>query len=391
MLAGRCHAGSPSRYIAALQALGRRAYCWRIWAPWMPRSPPATRYWPPRQPSTDSDPFDRARSGGTTCPSHSGDRREHAADEAITRTGRALGPGAAVPRWAPRSAGRGPVHLHTPKPRRARSGRSRALLRRRPPEADCRPHRWATARGSRPSPSPMAAPRRRRGSPALNPASAPPRPDRVPRPGVVAAHPDDETLGLGATIATLVAAGVDVQVVSAQRWRRCPTRARPRSRPVRATTRRHELRRAAGVLSVPEPVSLGLPDGRAGRSRGQLTDLLTGILANFRTGAGVLPPGAATGIPITKPSDAPRHRRRRTGAELLEYPVWMWHWASPSDPAVPWDRARASPLSDSAIARKRQAAQCFRSQFEQGIAGRHPCCRHSCCVGYLTVGELVFG
>ena len=32
---------------------------------------------------------------------------------------------------------------------------------------------------------------------------------------VVAPHPDDETLGLGATMATLCAAGVDVQVVSA--------------------------------------------------------------------------------------------------------------------------------------------------------------------------------
>ena len=33
----------------------------------------------------------------------------------------------------------------------------------------------------------------------------------------------------------------------------------------------------------------------------------------------------------------------RTGAALLEYPVWMWHWASPADPAVPWDRAHSVP------------------------------------------------
>src|SRR5262249_24445310 len=44
-----------------------------------------------------------------------------------------------------------------------------------------------------------------------------PRLDLSACPGlvVVAAHPDDETLGLGATIAQLVASGVDVHVVSA--------------------------------------------------------------------------------------------------------------------------------------------------------------------------------
>ncbi len=38
--------------------------------------------------------------------------------------------------------------------------------------------------------------------------------DDCPGLTVIAPHPDDETLGLGATIATLCAAGVDVQVVS---------------------------------------------------------------------------------------------------------------------------------------------------------------------------------
>ena len=56
----------------------------------------------------------------------------------------------------------------------------------------------------------------------------------------------------------------------------------------------------------------------------------------------------------------------RTGVALLEYPVWMWHWASPSDPAVPWERAHSVPVSGWALERKRLAAQCFRSQFEPG-------------------------
>jgi hypothetical protein len=33
---------------------------------------------------------------------------------------------------------------------------------------------------------------------------------------------------------------------------------------------------------------------------------------------------------------APCHRTYR--AALLEYPIWMWHWADPDDDAVPWQR-----------------------------------------------------
>ena len=53
-----------------------------------------------------------------------------------------------------------------------------------------------------------------------------------------------------------------------------------------------------------------------------------------------------------------------TGSTLLEYPVWMWHWATPADPDVPWDRAHLVRVSCRAVDRKRLAAQCFRSQRE---------------------------
>ncbi len=34
----------------------------------------------------------------------------------------------------------------------------------------------------------------------------------------------------------------------------------------------------------------------------------------------------------------------RLGLRLLEYPVWLWHWADPGDDAVPWPTLRALPL-----------------------------------------------
>jgi LmbE family N-acetylglucosaminyl deacetylase len=79
----------------------------------------------------------------------------------------------------------------------------------------------------------------------------------------------------------------------------------------------------------------------------------------------------------------------RTGVALLEYPVWMWHWATPSDPAVPWDRARRVPLSQSALARKQQAAQCFRSQFEASATAT-PVLPAFVLRRLMAVGEVVF-
>ena len=79
-----------------------------------------------------------------------------------------------------------------------------------------------------------------------------------------------------------------------------------------------------------------------------------------------------------------------TGLTLLEYPVWMWHWAGPVDPAVPWDRAYSVPASDWAIDRKLQAAQCFRSQFEPDVGDADPVLPAFVLQRLLAVGEVVF-
>ena len=80
----------------------------------------------------------------------------------------------------------------------------------------------------------------------------------------------------------------------------------------------------------------------------------------------------------------------RTGTTLLEYPVWMWHWASPTDPAVPWDRARFVPVSAWARHRKYLATQCFRSQFEPSAQYGAPVLPEFVVQRLLAVGELVF-
>jgi LmbE family N-acetylglucosaminyl deacetylase len=208
---------------------------------------------------------------------------------------------------------------------------------------------------------------------------------------VVAPHPDDETLGLGATIAQLTARAVSVQVVCVSDGgaARPGTSASERLR--RQTIRRCELRRATNVLNVPPPLMLGLPDGELADHEDWITETLTEILAEA---------GPATWCAATWRGDGhPDHEAvglaasaacARTGTTLLEYPVWMWHWAFPADEAVPWDRAYSVPAPGWASERKLRAAQCYRSQFERsgdGAAPRLP----GCVLPRLrAVGEVVF-
>lgn len=49
---------------------------------------------------------------------------------------------------------------------------------------------------------------------------------------------------------------------------------------------------------------------------------------------------------------------------LLEFPVWMWHWASPGDADVPWERLRRVAADDRAFDRKRWALAAHASQLE---------------------------
>ena len=49
---------------------------------------------------------------------------------------------------------------------------------------------------------------------------------------------------------------------------------------------------------------------------------------------------------------------------LLEFPVWMWHWASPGDADVPWERLRRVAADDRAFDHKRRALADHASQLE---------------------------
>jgi LmbE family N-acetylglucosaminyl deacetylase len=63
---------------------------------------------------------------------------------------------------------------------------------------------------------------------------------------------------------------------------------------------------------------------------------------------------------------------RRAVPDALAYPVWMWHWATPGDPRVPWRRACQVALPADAAARKRSAIAAFTSQLTDREGGLPP-------------------
>jgi hypothetical protein len=49
---------------------------------------------------------------------------------------------------------------------------------------------------------------------------------------------------------------------------------------------------------------------------------------------------------------------------VVKHPDWMWHWARPGDPAVPWDRAATVSLTKEQARHKAAAVACHRRQME---------------------------
>jgi LmbE family N-acetylglucosaminyl deacetylase/SAM-dependent methyltransferase len=191
----------------------------------------------------------------------------------------------------------------------------------------------------------------------------------LPRPGagrvvVVAAHPDDETLGAGGLLAELAAAGRPGEVVvvtdGAASHPGSPTIGPAELRDRRAA----EVRAAVAVLSPGARVTLlGHPDGAVRDCRPSITADLRRILRDGPAPALVVAPWRGDG-----------HRDHRVTGEIcdelareldvpfVEYPIWLWHWGSPDDPRVPWDRLRALPLADRSVVLKHRAVAEHRTQ-----------------------------
>ncbi len=209
---------------------------------------------------------------------------------------------------------------------------------------------------------------------------------------VVAAHPDDETLGFGATIATLADRGVEVQlVVASDGGASYPGLTSSQSREL-VEIRHAELLSAISILGLSSPIWFGLPDGALRGHEEQMTGLLGDVLAGMPRGTPCAANWRGDGHPDHEAvGRAAAAATAATGSRLLEYPVWMWHWATPGDQAVPWERLAATPISEDALACKAAAAQCYRSQRHHAETDVEPVLPDFVMDRLLRVREVAFG
>ncbi|WP_394279512.1 PIG-L family deacetylase [Microbacterium sp.] len=164
---------------------------------------------------------------------------------------------------------------------------------------------------------------------------------------VVAAHPDDETLGAGGLIATAAAAGHDVTVIVATDGEA----ASPEQRGL-ALLRRQELTAALYRVAPRAHIRhLGLPDGGLRENTRRLASMLTAEFAAFDPDD--------TLVAVTWWGDGHRDHRVlgetvRTvarGARVIGYPIWYWHWGDPDSPDPgPWVELALTPRAASAKA-----------------------------------------
>lgn len=170
---------------------------------------------------------------------------------------------------------------------------------------------------------------------------------------VVAAHPDDETLGAGGLIAAFAERGLPVTVIVV-------TDGAAGGVPGIAERRSDEVRRAVAVLAPQAVVvELGFPDGGVLERRDTVERSLADVLADEP---------ATTLIATPWPGD--EHRDHRVVGEatvaaagdrrVLGYPIWMWHWGAPY-PSTFGDEPRALTVDASLKAR---AMLAYRSQTE---------------------------
>jgi LmbE family N-acetylglucosaminyl deacetylase len=173
---------------------------------------------------------------------------------------------------------------------------------------------------------------------------------------VLAAHPDDEVLGVGGLLRRLAPA-CQIHCV----WATDGEASHPGSTAARpaelAMRRRAESARALERLGVQVETTahLGLPDsGLAGR----VCDLVGAFRLRVRDGDVVLAPWRDDGHPDHEAVGAAA--AQLPSVTLIEYPIWMWHWASPADPRVAWHRMR--DVADIDVAAKTAAVSAFETQ-----------------------------
>lgn len=150
---------------------------------------------------------------------------------------------------------------------------------------------------------------------------------------VLAAHPDDESLGAGGLIATLAAAGAAVDVVVATAGEASHPDSPTHTPQTLTVLREAELRAAVARLAPDARVHLlGLPDGQLAARCAELDTFLAGLVGTDTDGLWLAAPWRRDGHTDHDAAGAAAARlAAKARVPLLEYPIWLWHWGTAAD------------------------------------------------------------
>jgi len=206
---------------------------------------------------------------------------------------------------------------------------------------------------------------------------------------VIAAHPDDETLGVGGSLRVAHRAGVAVTVVVATDGEAAYPGLDARQRRDLARVRRNELCQAmaSSGLGEVEIRWLGLPDSALEHHSQELTRHLAELLAEADA---YLAPWTADPHPDHRAAGLAAAAAAPATTYGWGYPVWMWPWMRPEDPLVRWDRAHLLRLGETDLDAKRRARSCFVSQIDQAPSGGAPVLSPDMLAHSDRSAELVF-
>lgn len=198
---------------------------------------------------------------------------------------------------------------------------------------------------------------------AAIPASLSPLDLDVDRIVVVAAHPDDESLGAAGLLAIAAVRGIAVDLIVVTDGEGSHPRSPTHSPATLALVRRRELIDAAGMVGVTDtPLFLGLPDGSTDDHRDAIATAIREALDR----------AAHDRVLVLSPWRGDGHRDHRVVGEIVEdvcaardvrsraFPIWLWHWGGPDD--VPWSRAERLDLDGAVREAKSRALDAHASQ-----------------------------
>ncbi|WP_322409787.1 PIG-L family deacetylase [Microbacterium invictum] len=182
---------------------------------------------------------------------------------------------------------------------------------------------------------------------------------------VVAAHPDDETLGVAGLMHTVAARGGRVIVVVATDGENSHPASPTHTPDDLRSVRRGEVRDALDKVSPAASVAfLGHTDGGLDAVKARLTGEIETIVRTVGS------PRSRTLVVSPWTGDSHRDHRiageaahavaRHLGVRYRAYPIWLWHWGSAEDP--PWGHIERVPLGAAAHRAKLEALAAHRSQ-----------------------------